>query len=128
MNALHKKTNKFILDKLAVEVYNNYCQWGRPRPDASVETRICGKEVGTDATVLCYPWSSLPLQAVGAYCARLCGLMDRIFSVYTAFFSHRLQCRRWFFVPIFRLIEKGGGRYDYAQAGGQQHLVQGPRG
>ena len=23
MNALHKKTNKFILDKLAVEVYNN---------------------------------------------------------------------------------------------------------
>ena len=23
MNTLHKKTNKFILDKLAVEVYNN---------------------------------------------------------------------------------------------------------
>ena len=28
MNALHKKTNKFILDKPVFEVYNNYCQWG----------------------------------------------------------------------------------------------------
>ena len=28
MKALHKKTNKLILDKPAVEVYNNYCQWG----------------------------------------------------------------------------------------------------
>ena len=29
MNALHKKTNKFILDKPVVEVYNNNSQWGR---------------------------------------------------------------------------------------------------
>lgn len=29
MNALHKKTNKFILDKPVVEVYNNNSQRGR---------------------------------------------------------------------------------------------------
>lgn len=106
MKALHKKTNKLILDKPAVEVYNNYCQWGRPRPDASVETRICGKEVGTDACALCHPRGTLILQAVGAYCARLCGLMGRVSRVYTAFSPSFARQTMVFLYPFFSSYRK----------------------
>lgn len=58
---------------------------GHPYADAPVGTRICGKEVGTDASALCHPRGTLILQAMGAYCARLCGLTGRVFRVYTAF-------------------------------------------
>ena len=52
---------------------------GHPYADAPVGTRICGKEVGTDASALCHPRGTLILQAMGAYCARLCGLTGRVF-------------------------------------------------
>ena len=59
------------------------------------------KEVGADASALCYPGSTLTLQTTGAYCAHFCGRIGRTFCVYTAFPSHRLRGRRWYFYAHF---------------------------
>ena len=64
MNALHKKTNKLILDKPAVEVYNNYCQWGTlvrmpPLRQESAEKRwaqMHARYVTQGALLFCKRW------------------------------------------------------------------------
>lgn len=79
---------------------------GRPCADAPVGTRICGKEVGTDASALCHPRGTLILQAVGAYCARLCGLTGRVFRVYTAFSPSFARQTVVFLYPFFHYYER----------------------
>ena len=79
---------------------------GHPYADAPVGTRICGKEVGTDASALCHPRGTLILQAMGAYCARLCGLTGRVFRVYTAFSPSFARQTVVFLYPFFSSYRK----------------------
>lgn len=98
MPFIKKPTNLSLTNRLLR--FTIILSMGHPYADAPVGTRICGKEVGTDASALCHPRGTLILQAVGAYCARLCGLTGRVFRVYTAF-PHRLPGRRWYFYTHF---------------------------
>ena len=79
---------------------------GHPYADAPVGTRICGKEVGTDASALCHPRGTLILQAMGVYCARLCGLTGRVFRVYTAFSPSLARQAVLFLYPFFSSYRK----------------------
>ncbi len=69
------------------------------------ETRLCRREVGTYATALCHPGSTLVLQTIGAYCAQHCGLTG-LTAVNKAFSPIACSADGGIFIPIFPRTRK----------------------
>ncbi len=127
MNALHKKTNKFILDKLAVEVYNNTVN-GAPLCGCSRWDKNLRKRGGHRCKRVMSPKGHSYFASDGSIlCASLRADGPRLQGLHS-FFPIVCQADGGIFIPIFQFVQKGDVSYDDAQAGDEQRLVQGPGG